>query len=391
MLYDQALLARVYLHAWQVTGADRHRQVLDETIGYVLRDLRHPRGGFFSAEDADSEGEEGRFYLWTPEQFREVLGDRAGAAAAWWGLGPEPNFEGRTILNRMHARGELARPAEIEAARQELLAARATRVRPGLDDKVLTEWNALMIATLAEAAGATGSADWLAAAEQAATFLTGELRPGGRWLRSWQEDGGARHLAYAADHAALVDAFTRLGEASGRARWIEEARATADALLELFRDDDGSFMTTGRDGEVLVARSKDVMDNATPAANTMAASALLRLGALTGDDRYTRAATDVLELLGELAGSVPYAFANLFAAAEMDAVGLTEVAVVGDAPALVAAVQAAYRPNVVLAWGEPYPSPLWEGREGGRAYVCRDYACQAPVTETAALEAQLGA
>ncbi|MBV9951076.1 MAG: thioredoxin domain-containing protein [Acidimicrobiia bacterium] len=396
MLYDQALLTRVYLHAWQITGADRHRQVLDETIGYVLRDLRHERGGFFSAEDADSEGEEGRFYLWTPEQFREVLGDRADAAAAWWGLGPKPNFEGRTILNRMHGRGELARPPEIEAARQELLAARSTRVRPGLDDKVLTEWNALMIASVAEAAAATGNADWMAAAEQAATFLVEELRPDGRWLRSWQSDGGARHLAYAADHAALVDAFTRLAEASGRARWIDEARSTADALLDLFRDDDGSFMTTGRDGEALVARSKDVMDNATPAANTTAAVALLRLGALTGEARYQRAAEDVLELLGELAGSVPSAFANLLAAAEMDAVGLTEVAVVGDAPELVAAVQAAYRPNVVLAWGEPYDSPLWEGRavpssEGrsGLAYVCRDYACQAPVTETGALEAQL--
>jgi uncharacterized protein YyaL (SSP411 family) len=148
-------------------------------------------------------------------------------------------------------------------------------------------------------------------------------------------------------------------------------------------------MTTGRDGEALVAPSKDVMDNATPAANTMAAVALLRLGALTGEARYQRAAEDVLELLGELAGSVPSAFANLLAAAEMDAVGITEVAVVGDAPQLVAAVQAAYRPNVVLAWGEPYPSPLWEGREGDRAYVCRDYACQAPVTETGALEAQL--
>jgi uncharacterized protein YyaL (SSP411 family) len=389
MLYDQALLTRVYLHAWQVTRAERHRQVLDETIAYVLRDLRHERGGFFSAEDADSEGEEGRFYLWSPEQFREVLGDHAEAAAAWWGLGPEPNFEGRTILNRMHARGELARPPEIEAARQELLAARSTRVRPGLDDKVLTEWNALMISSLAEAAAATADAGWLSAAEQAATFLCDELRPEGRWLRSWQSDGGARHLAYAADHAALVDAFTRLAEASGRARWIEEARSTADALLDLFRDDDGSFMTTGRDGEALVARSKDVMDNATPAANTMAAVALLRLGALTGEARYQRAAEDVLELLGELAGSVPSAFANLLAAAEMDAVGLTEVAVVGDAPELVAAVQAAYRPNVVLAWGEPYPSPLWEGRDEGRAYVCRDYACQAPVTETGALEAQL--
>ena len=187
----------------------------------------------------------------------------------------------------MHARGELARPPHIEAARQALLDARAQRVRPGLDDKVLTEWNGLMIATLAEAAAATGDAAWLADAERAAGFLVDELRrDDGRWLRSWQQDGGARHLAFAADHAALVDAFTRLAEASGRARWIDEARTTADALLELFADEAGGFVTTGRDGEALVARSKDVMDNATPAANTLAASGLLRLAALTGEDRY---------------------------------------------------------------------------------------------------------
>jgi len=271
-----------------------------------------------------------------------------------------------------------------------LLEARSQRVRPGLDDKVLTEWNGLMIATIAEAAAATGDAAWLADAERAATFLVDELRrEDGRWLRSWQQDGGARHLAFAADHAALVDAFTRLAEATGRARWLDEARTTADALLDLFADEGGGFATTGRDGEALVARTKDVMDNATPAANTLAATSLLRLAALTGEDRYQRAAVEVLELLGELAAQHPSAFANLLAAAEMDAAGLTEVAVVGDEPDLVAVVQRAYRPNVVLAWGEPYPSPLWEARREGHAYVCRDYACRAPVSEAAALEEQL--
>jgi uncharacterized protein YyaL (SSP411 family) len=290
----------------------------------------------------------------------------------------------------MHARGELARPPEIEEARRALLAARAERVRPGLDDKVLTEWNALMIGALAEAGAGAGEPAWVDAAEAAAEFLVAELRrEDGRWLRSWQADGGARHLAFASDHAALVDAFTRLAEATGRARWIAEASATADALLDLFADEGGGFATTGRDGEALVARSKDVMDGATPAANTMAASALLRLGALTGSDRYRDAAIDVLELLGTLAGQHPSAFAHLLGAVEMDAVGLTEVAVVGSAPELVSVVQRAWRPNVVLAWGEPYPSPLWEGRADGHAYVCRDYACQAPVTEATALEAQL--
>src|SRR5690606_17565168 len=222
MLYDQALLARTYLHAWQVLGHERYRQVVDETIGYVLRDLRHPDGGFHSAEDADSEGEEGRFYVWTPEEVAAAVGDERLAAEVmdFYGVTPEGNVEGgRTILNRTHARGALARPDHVEEARRRLFAARERRVRPGLDDKVLTEWNALMLATLAEAAAATGRDDWLAAAVANGEFLLRALRrDDGRWLRSWQADGGARHLAFAADHAALVDAFVRLAEATGQAR-----------------------------------------------------------------------------------------------------------------------------------------------------------------------------
>ncbi len=392
MLYDQALLARVYLHAWQVTGEARYRQVLDETIGYVLRDLRHPDGGFYSAEDADSEGVEGKFYVWTPAQVREVQGDDAEAAMAWWGITPEGNFEGATILNRMHARGDLERPPEIEDARRRLFDAREQRVRPGLDDKVLTEWNGLMLATLAEAAAATANEEWLDAAVTTGDFLLTALkRDDGRWLRSWQADGGARHLAFAADHAALIDGFTRLAEATGQARWVEAARTTADALLELFWDPDGGgVFTTGHDGEQLIARNKDLLDNATPGANSLTAVGLLRLGALTGDERYRQHAEAVLALLGPVVGQHPTAFAHLLGAVDMADAGLTEVAVVGDRADLVTVVQRGYRPNTVLAWGEPYPSPLWEGREPGLAYVCRDYACQAPVDSADALAAQLG-
>jgi hypothetical protein len=395
MLYDQALLARLYLHGWQVTGEARHRQVLDETLGYVLTELRHPAGGFFSAEDADAAGVEGSFTVWTPAQVQEVLGSGpiVDEALAWWGITDSGNFEGASIPNRMHARGHLARPEAIEAARVKLFEARARRVRPGLDDKVLTEWNALMIATLAEAGAATGTAAWTDAAEQAADFLLASLRRSdGRWLRSWQADGGARHLAFAADHAALVDAFTRLAEATGRARWITEARAVADALIDRFADADGAgFFTTGDDGERLVARSKDLMDNATPAANTLAAVALLRLAALTGVERYREQAVAVVSLLGGVAGEHASAFANLLAAADLLASGITEVAVVGDQPAMVATVQAGYRPNAVLAWGEPYDSPLWQDRQPDHAYVCRNFTCQQPVTTAEQLQAQLDA
>ncbi len=397
MLYDQALLARAYLHGWQVTGYDRYRQVLDETVGYVLGELTDPGGGFWSAEDADSEGVEGRFYVWTPDQLAEVLGDRADAAGAYWGVTAEGNFEGATILNRLHAPGDLVRPAEIEQDRATLLRARAGRVRPGLDDKVLTEWNALMIATLAEAGAATGTPAWIDAAARAADRLLASLRrDDGRWLRTWQGDGGdgrggkASVPAFAVDHAALVDAFTRLAEATGGARWMAEARATADALIELFWDRDGhGFFTTGHDVPALVARQKDLLDGATPSANSLAAVALLRLAALTGEDRYRQPAEQVLALLAPALARQPSAFGHLLGAVDLAVGGITEVVVPGDAADLVAEVQRAYHPRVVLAWGEPYPSPLWEGRDPGVAYVCRDYACRAPTADVEELAAQL--
>jgi uncharacterized protein YyaL (SSP411 family) len=396
MLYDQALLARAYLHAWQVTGIARLRQVLDETVGYVLRDLRHPAGGLYSAEDADSEGEEGRFYVWTPDEITAALDGDAGLAGqvmAFYGVEAGGNFEGRTILNRQAHRGDLERPPLIEAARQRLFAARERRVRPGLDDKVLTEWNALMLSVLAEAAAATGRDDWREAAVATGEFLLGSLRrPDGRWLRSWQADGGARHLAYSADHAALVDAFVRLAEATGEARWIDEARTTADALLDLFWDASrGGVFTTGADAERLITRNKDLMDNATPGANSLAAVGLLRLAALTGEDRYRNHADQILRLAGPVAARHPTAFGYLLGAIDLAANGIDEVVVAGDRADLVAVAQRTFLPGAVLAWGERYPSPLWEGRADGAAYVCRDYACRLPATDPEVLADQLAA
>ncbi len=266
---------------------------------------------------------------------------------------------------------------------------------------MLTEWNGLMLATLAEAAAATGEVAWLDAAVATGEFLLGELRRAdGRWLRSWQADATpsgdsaprARHLALAADYAALVAAFTALGEATGQARWIAEAKAVADALLDLFWDPvQGGLFTTGDDGETLVARQKDLLDNATPSANSFAAVALFRLAALTGELRYANHVDQILQLVGPLTAQSPQAFAHLLAAIDLRRSGVTEVAVVGDRPDLVATVLHRYLPNAVLAWGQPYDSPLWEGRRPGFAYVCRDYACQAPVDETEALVAQLSA
>ena len=390
MLYDNALLARTYLHAWQVLGHDRWLQVAEEAIGYVLRDLRLPGGGFAAAEDADSEGVEGRFYVWSESQVRAASGPDADEAITWYGVSPEGNFEGANILHRP-VRGDLLRPSGVERARQALFDVRELRVRPGLDDKVLTEWNGLMLATLAEAAAATGREDWLMTARENADFLLTHLRrEDGRWLRSWQSEAGARHLGYAADHAAMVDALTRLGEATGEARWTDEAISSADLLLDLFTDRvNGGFFTTGDDAERLVTRPKDVLDNAHPSANSLAAVALLRLGALTGERRYTEAAESVLLLLGFLVADHPTAFGHLLGAVDLLHAGITEVVVTGQRPDLVEAVRGTYRPNLVLAWGEPRPGPLWDGRDGDRAWVCRDFACRAPVDDVESLLAEL--
>ncbi|MEA2686784.1 MAG: uncharacterized protein QOE93_1979 [Actinomycetota bacterium] len=391
MLYDQALLVRTYLHAWQVTGEERFLQVLTETIEYVRRDLRHPAGGFYSSEDADSEGHEGTFYVWTVEELRTLLGDDVDAAIEWWGVSRPGNFEGKNILHRPE-RGEFARPPVIERARRTLFDAREKRVRPGLDDKVLAEWNGLFLSALAEAAAATGRADWLADAKVTAEFLLHKLRRGtdGRWLRSWQGGKAGRHLALAADYAALLDAFVRLAEASGESRWIGWAQDIADAMIRLFWDDEaGGLFTTGADAERLITRSKDLVDNAVPSANGTAAVALLRLAALTGNDGYRERAEAILRLLAPVTEQHPSALTRTVAALDLASQPITEIAIVGDRPDLVAAVQRRYLPNAVLAWGDPYPSPLFEGRTAGLAYVCENYACKAPVSTVEDLLSQL--
>ena len=400
MLYDQALLIRVYLHAYLVFGEPRWKQVVEETIDYVLRDLRHPLGGFYSAEDADSpdehgHGHEGLFHTWTIEEATDVLGADAAAALEWYEFTAAGNFEGRTIPSRLNHRGELLRPPEIEAARQRLFEARSERRHPGLDDKVLTEWNGLMLASLADAAAALDRRDWLDAAIANGRFLVENLRDGhDRWHRSWQADGipQARHAALAADHAALIDGFTRLAEATGDGTWIRHASDVADTMLDHFWDvDNGGLFSIADDAEQLVARQKDLMDNATPSANSIAAVGLLRLGALAGEARFSNHAEQILRLLGRVMPQAPSAFSNALVAVDLVAGGITEIVIVGDRPDLVRAARTHWLPNSVLAWGQPYDSPLWEGRAAGFAYVCQHYVCQIPVDTVEALLAQLGA
>ncbi len=400
MLYDNALLARAYLHGWQVSGGDPLlRQVCCETLDWALRELRGPEGGFASALDADSEGVEGRFYVWTPEQLRAALADErlSEIAVAHWGVTPGGNFEGTSILVRAGSDDD---PPELPEIKRRLMLARDQRVRPGLDDKRLTSWNALMLTALAEAGAVLERADYLDAARACADFLLRELRTeDGRLLRTWK-DGRAHLAGYLEDHAYLLEALLTLYEATFDARWFAEARTLADVTIAHFADDErGGFFSTADDHERLVARRKDLEDTPIPSGNSAMALGLLRLARLTGEAAYEQRARGVVALLHPIAARHPLAFAHLLRAVDfLTADDVREVAIVGeraDAAPLVRAVRDTFHPRLVLA-GAPAPSdavPLLAGREpvDGRAaaYVCERFACQAPVTEPAALAALL--
>jgi hypothetical protein len=402
MLYDQALLARVYLHAWQITTDERWRQVLDEIVAYVLRDLAVAGGGLASAEDADSEGEEGRFYVWEQPELEKVLGP-ASPALGWWGVAPGGNFEGRNILYRAE-RGDLIRPAGIERARQRLLDVRSQRVRPGRDDKILTEWNAMMCATLAEAALATGEAPWRQAAEQLGALLVERSRRAsdGRVLRCPPRgDGHPDLLGYSADAAWMIEACVRLTECSGDNSWLGPAGEVADQLLELFVDPEaGGLFTTGADAERLVVRPRELYDNVTPSALSVAVGALARLGSLLGREDYSGAARKLLASAAGVVENAPTAVPALLGAADLLATGIVEVAVTGDRMDLVAHVGHQFHPRLVLAWTtavtsseRPHaPEPPWlAGRQEGYAYVCREGACRLPASTTEQLDSELAA
>jgi uncharacterized protein YyaL (SSP411 family) len=388
MLYDNALLARAYLHGWQELGHERYRRVCEETLDWMLREMRGPEGGFYSALDADSEGEEGRFYVWTPAQIRAVLGDDAGPVLDHYGVSEKGNFEGSNVLH-LPGGADSPEPSGLAAARQALLEARAQRVWPGLDDKRLASWNALAIAALADAGAVLGREDYLDAARAAAEFVLTELRDGnGNLLRTYK-DGRAHLNAYLEDHAFLLEALLALYEATFEPRWFDAALALAATTIERFGDPErGGFFSTSSDHEELIARRKEVGDHPIPSGNSSAALGLLRLAALTGERRYAEWAEGVFALFGKPAVEHPDAFAHLLRALDFHLSTSREVALVGDGLAEPAAVvRERFRPRLVLAGGpegseEP---PLLAGRTAvdGRpaAYVCENFACQLPVTD----------
>ncbi|MFN8151116.1 MAG: thioredoxin domain-containing protein [Solirubrobacterales bacterium] len=408
MLYDNALLARTYLRAWKELGEERYREVATGILDWALAEMRGPEGGFYSALDADSEGEEGRFYTWTMHEVDEAL-DAAGVAELGpdvrkhYGVTPAGHLEGRSVLHLPGGLGGVE-PEGLSTAREALLAARAQRVRPGLDDKRLTAWNALMAGSLAEAGAAFGEPRYLEAATSCLTFLLETMRDDdGRLLRTYNR-GRARLNGYLEDHAYLLEALLDAYEATFEERWYEAACEIADAMIARFGDpDNGGFFTTSDDHEELIARRKDLEDHPAPSGNSSAANGLLRLAALSGEARYERWAAGVVKLLAPTASRHPQAFAHLLAAADRLVSPAVEVALLapagdpGSTRDLAAAYRSRYRPRSVLAGGTEGASspPLLADRpalDGGpAAYVCERFACMAPVGSAEELRALIDA
>ncbi len=393
MLYDNALLARAYLHGWQALGHERYRRVCEETLDWMLREMRGPEGGFHSALDADSEGEEGRFYVWSQGQVREALGEGAEEILDFYGVTERGNFEGANVLH-LAGGAEAAEPTGLAEARRALFEIRAKRVRPGLDDKRLASWNALAIAALAEAGAVLGRDDYLDAARRCADFVLTSMRDSeGRLLRTYK-DGEARLNAYLEDHAFLLEALLTLYEATFETRWFDQAQALADTMVARFGDPDrGGLFSTSDDHETLIARRKEIGDHPIPSGNSSAAFGLLRLSALTGERTCEQQAESVFRLFAKPAAQNPEPFAHLLRALDFHLSPTKEVALIGnDLSALSRVVRSAYRPHLVLAGGpEGTETPallqartLVDGQPA--AYVCEHFTCKAPVTDPAALD-----
>src|SRR5215210_3903124 len=368
MLYDNALLVPAYLHAWLVTGTERYREVVEDTVEYLLRDLRLPGGGFASSQDADTEGVEGLTYSWAPGE---------GAPEELF----EPFEEGRFVL-----RGSLD-----DETRARLLAIRAERPQPGLDDKAIASWNGLALAALAEAGRRLRRRDWVEEARALGEFLLGPLSDErGRLYRS-ARGGRTSGAGFLDDYANVAHGLYELHVATGELRWLEEARRLAALAIELFADAErGGFFLAPAEGEQLVARKKDLLDHPVPSGNSMLAYVLLRLARIYGDDELERHAVGVLRLMGESLGRAPSELAWALNALDLYLAASKEIAVIGAPDSEVArAALAPYDPNAVVAFGPAEEVPLLEGKEyvAGKpaVYVCKRFACRAPVTSAAEL------
>jgi len=410
MLYDNALLIRLGAHLWQATQDADVRRVVEETIDWTIREMRSDEGGFYSSFDADSEGHEGKFYVWSAAEIDEVLGPEAPVMRAYWGVTTDGNFEGCNILFVKRDPRSLAAQFSLSEhqlegivarAKTALYAARAHRVWPGRDDKILASWNGLMVRGIAEAARAFGSERYRDIAIDSATFLFERLVTNGRVLRSYK-DGRARIAGYLEDHASLGLAALAIYELTFDTNWLERARALSDACVAWFWDDElGAFYDTASDHETLIIRPRELSDNATPSGTSLAVELLLRVAELFDDATARRRATYVVESLAPAVARYPSAFGNMLACADMLVNAAIELVIVGDPAhedflALERTAAERYVPSLVLAGGAPRNDDaiaLLSGREarGGHAtaYVCRNYTCEEPATTRAQLDEQL--
>ncbi len=399
MLYDNAQLARVYLHAWQATARPLFRAIAEETLDYVVREMLDPEGGFYATQSAESMGEEGRFFVWTPEQIREVLGEDADAFMRAYGVQPGGNWEGKSILTLS---GSWEERQALADARRRLFEARKRRVQPERDEKVLTSWNGLMLAAFAEAGRALGRDDYVHVAQRNAAFLLEELvADEGLLLHTWY-DGEAKVAAYLDDYANLIDGLLALYQTTFEPRWYLAAQGLAEGMLARFRAPQGGFFDTSDVHEELITRPRSLQDNAVPSGNAMAALDLLRLSQLAVEPRYAEEAQRSLQQVQQMLGRYPLGFGQWLSALEYALADTREIAILGapedaEVQALLGACADGFRPHQVLAVGDPKEMedtvPILQDRprvDGqATAYVCVDFTCQRPVTDPEALREML--
>jgi uncharacterized protein len=408
MLYDNALLSRLYLHYFQVRDEQPARKTVEGILDYVLREMTDPAGGFYSTQDADSEGHEGKFFVWDIEEIRSTLGNTQSALFCdYYNITESGNFEGKNIPNVTRSLAEVAAAhaisvSELEASlgesKHKLFELRETRIKPDRDDKIITAWNGLMMASFAEAGVILDCPDYADAARRNAEFVLANLRRDGTLLRTWK-DGVAKFNAYLEDYAFLIEGLVTLFETTGESRWLNEASALTERMIDEFWDNDNrGFFFTGKSHENLIVRSKDYFDNATPSGNSVAAMVLLRLAILTGKDNYRDLAGAVLQEVSDSVRRYPSGFGYALSALDFLLSTPKEVAIVGntasDIYSLLREVWRRYLPNKVVAPGfEVSNLPLLENRPllNGMptAYVCEHYTCKRPVNDVAALSDQL--
>ncbi|MFO7918883.1 MAG: thioredoxin domain-containing protein [Anaerolineae bacterium] len=391
MLYDNAQLARVYLHAWQVTERPLFRAVAEETLDYVLREMTHPQGGFYATQDADIEGEEGATYLWTPEEIRNVLGQEADPFMAAYDVSQGGNFEGKNILT---FQGTLEERLDLAAAREKLLAARDRRPQPGRDEKVLASWNGLILAAFAEAGLALDRDDYRAAAQRNAEFNLQEMSTSdGRLYHTWKE-GAASVEGFLSDYTHLTEGLLTLYQTALEPGWYEAAQALVETIIAHFAAETG-FYDTADDAEELITRPQELQDNAVPSGNAMAATVLTELAHLAEDLAYADRATEALRAMQAPVQQHPLSLGQWLIALQLTLAPPTAVAVVGDpnaedARALLRVARRGYHPHRLVAAGDAPPPPVLADRplvDGqAAAYVCRGGTCRPPVTDAVPLE-----